>query len=731
MQTLSVHSFIEDAPTSIAILDKELCFISYSKHWLKEFQISDKDITGKLYYDIFPETPLALKKAHQQCLEGKTSSNEGAKFLQDDGKVQWLKWKINPWKMDDGKVGGLVIAQEDITSQKRREEIFLKAQNVAKIGGWELDLVTNDIYWTDTTKEIHEVPSNFKADLENAITFYKAGEHRNEITKLVHEALTKGTSYDTELIIITAKGRERWVHAKGETEIHNGKCVRVFGTFQDIDEQKKAKVKYQAVAERLKLATKAAQIGIWELDPTKNILLWDDNVYDLHGVSKKDFLLNYDSWALTVHPDDLAQTEIQVDEAVKGQKDLKTEYRVIWPDGSIHYIMGMGKTIKDANGNPTRMVGANWDITELKTAQLQLLRSRESFLGAFENSTLGMAMIGLDGRWNQVNESICKTLGYKSQELLKLTFQDVTYPDDLQSDLKLLNELISGKRESYQIEKRYFHKKGHLVYVILTVTGVRDINGTLSHFISQIMDISSRIDTEKKLSQLIQMTENQNTSLLNFAHIVSHNLRSHSSNLSMLTGFLNSEEDEDEQRNLITMLNAASESLNETVLHLNEVVEVKAGALNKLKDINLYKTILNVEKNLSGLLKDKKTKCVIDVPKHTTIKGIPAYVDSIFLNLFTNSIKYSALDRSPILIIKAIETDENKVMVTFSDNGLGIDLKRHGKKLFGMYKTFHRNKDAKGIGLFITKNQIEAMNGSIAVNSTVNVGTKFTLFFDK
>ena len=199
----------------------------------------------------------------------------------------------------------------------------------------------------------------------------------------------------------------------------------------------------------------------------------------------------------------------------------------------------------------------------------------------------------------------------------------------------------------------------------------------------------------------------------------------------MLTGFLNSEEDEDEQRNLITMLNAASESLNETVLHLNEVVEVKAGALNKLKDINLYKTILNVEKNLSGLLKDKKTKCVIDVPKHTTIKGIPAYVDSIFLNLFTNSIKYSALDRSPILIIKAIETDENKVMVTFSDNGLGIDLKRHGKKLFGMYKTFHRNKDAKGIGLFITKNQIEAMNGSIAVNSTVNVGTKFTLFFDK
>lgn len=731
MHTLSVHSFIEDAPSSIFILDERLCFISHSRPWLKEFRISDKNIIGKLYYDVIPDTPLALKKAHQQCLQGKTSTNEGAKFTRADGKVQWLKWRINPWKTEDGKVGGLVIAQEDITLQKRREEIFLKAQKVAKIGGWELDLVTNDIFWTDTTKEIHEVPSDFQANLENAITFYKAGEHRNHITELVNEALAKGTSWDTELIIITAKGKERWVHAKGETEMLNGKCVRIFGTFQDIDEKKKAEVKYQEVAERLKIATKAAQIGIWELNLTKDELIWDDIMLGLHGVSKKHFSANSDSWALTVHPDDLAQAEMQINEAIKGQKELKTEYRVIWPDGTIRNLIGMGKTIQDSSGKPIKMVGANWDTTELKTTQLQLIRSRESFLGAFENSTLGMALIGLDGKWTQVNESICKILGYENHELLKLTFQNVTHPEDLQSDLDLLNELVSGKRDSYQIDKRYFHKKGHIVHVVLTVTGVKDIDGKLSHFISQIMDITSRIEDQHKLTQLVKVTEKQNTSLLNFAHIVSHNLRSHSSNLSMLTGFLKREKNENERGNLTTMLDAASESLDETVMHLNEVVQVKSGALNKLKNVNLYKTIISVEKNLSGLLQEKKTTCIIDVPKNITIKGIPAYLDSIFLNLFTNSIKYSAVDRPPKLTIKVIQKDDRRVIVTFSDNGLGIDLKRHGKKLFGMYKTFHRNKDAKGIGLFITKNQIEAMNGSITVDSTVNVGTKFTLIFDK
>ncbi|HZJ20457.1 MAG TPA: ATP-binding protein [Pricia sp.] len=119
----------------------------------------------------------------------------------------------------------------------------------------------------------------------------------------------------------------------------------------------------------------------------------------------------------------------------------------------------------------------------------------------------------------------------------------------------------------------------------------------------------------------------------------------------------------------------------------------------------------------------------MDIDKNLKIQGIPAYLDSIFLNLFTNSIKYSSPERTPVIKIVSAQI-KDKTVLTFSDNGLGIDLKRHGDKLFGMYKTFHRNKDAKGIGLFITKNQIEAMNGCIEVESTVDVGTTFKLYFD-
>ncbi|WP_273568360.1 sensor histidine kinase [Maribacter halichondriae] len=216
---------------------------------------------------------------------------------------------------------------------------------------------------------------------------------------------------------------------------------------------------------------------------------------------------------------------------------------------------------------------------------------------------------------------------------------------------------------------------------------------------------------------------------MNFAHIVSHNLRSHSSNLSMLSGFLAQEKKEKERKNLVQMLQEASGSLNETVMHLNEVVQVKAHALEKMKAVNLYDCLKAVEKNISVLLKEKEAKCIISVPRKQNIKAIPAYLDSVFLNLFTNSLKYSFPSRKPVIEITSEEKGD-KVVVKFKDNGLGIDLDRHGENLFGMYKTFHRHKDAKGIGLFITKNQIEAMNGNISVESTVDVGTTFTLVFD-
>lgn len=387
-------------------------------------------------------------------------------------------------------------------------------------------------------------------------------------------------------------------------------------------------------------------------------------------------------------------------------------------------------SFKDNIGNIIGAIIIVENITELKNTQLKLSENEESFKGAFEKSSIGMASVGIDGSWLDVNESISKSLGYAREELLKLTFQDITHPDDLNKDLAQLTKIINGKIQNYQMEKRYFHKDGSIVYAILTVTAVRDFEGKLLHFISQIMDITSRIKAENKTKKLIELTKNQNQSLLNFAHIVSHNLRSHSTNLLMLTGFLKDETDVTEKESLQNMLNDASESLGETVSHLNDVVQITTSSKDQLKKVNLLKSIKSVEKNISALLQEKNVLYNFEISEDLNITAVPAYLESILLNLLTNSIKYSSPNRRPEINITTIIKNDNLIL-NFSDNGQGIDLKRHGEKLFGMYKTFHEHEDAKGIGLFITKNQIEAMNGSINVISEVDKGTTFVLTFEK
>jgi light-regulated signal transduction histidine kinase (bacteriophytochrome) len=112
------------------------------------------------------------------------------------------------------------------------------------------------------------------------------------------------------------------------------------------------------------------------------------------------------------------------------------------------------------------------------------------------------------------------------------------------------------------------------------------------------------------------------------------------------------------------------------------------------------------------------------------VKVVPAYLDSILLNLFTNAIKYKSPKRKAFLEIN-YEINESQTIISFKDNGLGLDLKKNGHKLFGMYKTFHGNEDAKGIGLYITKNQIEAMDGKIEVESKLDCGSTFKIFINE
>jgi len=318
------------------------------------------------------------------------------------------------------------------------------------------------------------------------------------------------------------------------------------------------------------------------------------------------------------------------------------------------------------------------------------------------------------------------------------------YPDDFVPSLKMapdlyaeehqqlaadafLNCAMTGKAFNIEIKMVTANKKvfwaraiGKPVYgTKSSVVGIRGV----------FQDIDDHKQKEEHLQKTSDLIASQNSRLFNFAHIVSHNLRSHSSNLALIVQLIEETEDKDEKLSLLSNIGDISESLNMTIAHLNEVVTIQTNT-NKHKEKVSFETILNqVTNSIGSIIRINKASIQTDFSKAESIEYIPAYLESILLNLLTNAIKYKHSDRDPEIYVKTYLNEDKRVVLELKDNGAGIDLEKFGDKLFGMYKTFHYNSDAVGIGLFITKNQIEALNGEIKVESEVNKGTKFVIIF--
>ncbi len=241
-------------------------------------------------------------------------------------------------------------------------------------------------------------------------------------------------------------------------------------------------------------------------------------------------------------------------------------------------------------------------------------------------------------------------------------------------------------------------------------------------------DIDDIKNKELKLQRSIDIIASQNSRLFNFAHIVSHNLRSHTSNLSLLVQLIEDIEDPTEKINLIKEIKQISSSLNTTIEHLNEIVVIHTNKDQERKLIKFQDALNIVTNGIGQMISLSKTTIEADFSQLAEINYIPAYLESILLNLITNAIKYKHEDRDPVIEIKTY-IEENTKYLKVTDNGRGIDMKLFKDKVFGMYKTFHYNKDAVGIGLFLTKNQIESLNGNIAVESEVDKGTTFLIEF--
>lgn len=285
-------------------------------------------------------------------------------------------------------------------------------------------------------------------------------------------------------------------------DIH-GKISGFLGIASDISELQNTTKALQESESRFRglVANLPGVVYRCENDANFTMRYMNDEITCLTGYPSSDFIDNrVRSFSSIVHPDDLHIT-YQSTTAIERQETFELTYRLCHADGHSVWVREKGRGEYDANGGLLWVSGFIWDISDRKAAEDALSVSEQRFSGAFNTAPQGMAIVDLMGRWLEVNDTLCRMLGYNRDELLLLDFQHITHPDDLEKDLQLLHQLLKGVIADYQLEKRYINKQGHVLWILLSVSLVRDAQGQPLHFVSQMQNFSARIKAERLLRE--------------------------------------------------------------------------------------------------------------------------------------------------------------------------------------------------------------------------------------
>lgn len=373
------------------------------------------------------------------------------------GKNYWLDTVISPVLNSEGKVKKYISISQDITKIKDTQSKLRLAKDqleqtgkLARVGGWELNMLKSQLNWTSVTKEIHEVSPSYVPELSEAIAFYKEGRDRERIKHLVTNAIENGTPWDEEFNITTAKGNSRWVRVIGEAEFDEAKCVRVFGIFQDVHQLKQTQISDALNAARLEVAAENSGIGIWEYDQSSKKEYWDDQMLKLYGYTREEYDSLEDPWEKKLHIEDHERAKFEFDDAFANHTFYDSTYRIVLPSKEIRYLNAKGRIFRDNNGQVVSIIGTNVDVTAQKQLEDALRYNKY--------------VLELSGKLAQIGAWVVNLGKKKTVEWSDTTRIIHGVPKDYIPDFDLVDHFYNFEGSSTDIKRLYYeairHRKG-------------------------------------------------------------------------------------------------------------------------------------------------------------------------------------------------------------------------------------------------------------------------------
>ena len=362
----------------------------------------------------------------------------------------------------------------------------------------------------------------------------------------------------------------------------------------------------------------------------------------------------------------------------------------------------------------------------------ELAAAEERWRLTLDNAPVGIALVSLEGHFMRVNDALCRILGYSTEELLALDFQQLTHPDDLDTDLHFLEQLLAGEIPSYRMRKRYLHAEGHHVWADLSVSLVRDGQGQPVHFVSHVADLTEEVKAAARIEEInrelneqqIQL-ERSNADLEAFAMLASHDLQAP---LATIRGYMELLEAtyagvfDERALEWVGRITQATDRMSQLVNSLLDFS--RAGATQSREPVSVTDLVDEVRHDLAQLITDTHAEVVVE-PDPPTVLADRSRLRQVLQNLIQNSLKHRHPERAPHCEV-GVEEREADWLVTVTDNALGIPAD-HRESIFTMYAQVDGGAPGHGIGLAACRQIVERHGGTIWVDGTPSgEGSRFS-----
>lgn len=332
-----------------------------------------------------------------------------------------------------------------------------------------------------------------------------------------------------------------------------------------------------------------------------------------------------------------------------------------------------------------------------------------------------------DGHIKYASSAVQKTFGFNKEEYLQFNLTELIHSDDREQVTDQLMEVCRRQNAIVTFQFRHLAKSASYRWVKGTFTNLLH-EPHIAAIVVKFTDITASQAYKQELENAISDLNKRNLDLNQFVYIISHNLRTPLSNLIGLIDILELEQLDDYNKGIVDLFKSSTDRLNETIFELTQILSLKSNQSVKISHVNIRQIFEKVCHSFNKQISQLNASVTASFNCESILFN-KSYMESIFLNLLSNAIKYRHQDRRLEIDI-ALQKDEHKnCILTFSDNGLGIDLESNKDLLFGLHQRFHNHVKGNGVGLFITKSQIMSLGGKIEVSSTVDQGTQFKITF--